>query len=256
MFVAGTTGPPPTDRAIVALLESAGFDVTVVDDDSLDSTSTDGYDVVYVSSSVVPNKVGSALTQADIGLVSTEAYLFDDLAMTRPGSSERGERVGTTIDIDDTGHEIAGGRAGDVVVVDEGSLSFGRPVATASVIATIRGTNEAALFAYESGTAMVGIDAPARRVGLFLTYPNADHLTSDGEDLVVRAVQWAASIAPPGGHDHDHDGCRHHDDDGTRCHDDDGSPMSRRRRHPTSPRRRWRRVVVRCRWALVSSRRR
>ena len=196
LYVAGSAGLPRPDRAVVELLRSAGFVVTPIDDDGVDPTSADGYDVVVISSSVVPGKVGSTFTGSDVGVVSTEAYLLDDLGMTGASSSGRGERTGTTVAMVDSDHQIAAGRTGDVVVVSGGSLTFGQPAATASVIATVAGSSDAALFAYESGASMVGIDAPARRVGLFMTYDNADDLTSDGEDLVVGAVQWAASTEP------------------------------------------------------------
>ncbi len=197
LFVAGGVSLPRSDRALVDLFRAAGFDVTVADDDTVGTSSAVGYDVVVISSTVVPATVGSALTAADVGVVSTEAYLFDDLGMTRAVSSDRGERSSTTVDMVDVDHEISGGLTGNVAVVTGGSLTFGRPASTASVIAKIPGSQDAALFAYESEASMVGLAAPARRVGLFLTFDNADDLTPDGKDLVARAVRWAASAEPP-----------------------------------------------------------
>jgi hypothetical protein len=48
------------------------------------------------------------------------------------------------------------------------------------------------LFGYEKGTPMVGLAAPARRVGLFLGDTNAAGLTAEGLALFDAAVRWAS----------------------------------------------------------------
>ena len=53
--------------------------------------------------------------------------------------------------------------------------------------------SKAAIFAYEANAPMVGLTAPARRVGLFLDYGEIAY-SDDAWTLFDAAVRWAAQI--------------------------------------------------------------
>ena len=75
-------------------------------------------------------------------------------------------------------------------------MGWGEPAASAAVAATHRG--HPVLFGYEVGASMVGLTAPARRVGLFLGPLAGDNLTTAGQQLFDAAVEWAANCAGTG----------------------------------------------------------
>ena len=59
--------------------------------------------------------------------------------------------------------------------------------------------NQAAIFCYETGARMAALNAPARRVGFFLTETSASELTPEGWALFDAALTWAlggASSSP------------------------------------------------------------
>ena len=94
----------------------------------------------------------------------------------------------------ETGSPLAAGLTGRVAVTTAASsFTWGRPGAGAVVVARQVGTTgHATVFGYERGAAMVGLTAPARRVGLFLSDSTPSRLTSQGWTLFDAAVRWAS----------------------------------------------------------------
>ena len=94
-------------------------------------------------------------------------------------------------------HPLSAGLSGPVLVLSEPhELAWGTPSLGATVVATIPGDEtKAAIFAYEAGAPMVGITAPARRVGLF--YDSSGAYNDDAWALFSAAVTWAAQPAAP-----------------------------------------------------------
>ena len=72
------------------------------------------------------------------------------------------------------------------------NLAWGRPGAGALKIAALASApGKTALFAYDRGTLMAGLAAPARRVGFFATETLAESLTPGGLALFDAAIAWA-----------------------------------------------------------------
>ncbi len=181
----------------------AGLSVSVVDDNAVSVGVESGFDVVLISSSVSPKVVGSKFRSSAVPVVAAEPYVFDDLGLTANSGVGRGE-FGSLVSLDvvDSGHPVAAGLSGEVVVNSVASpYSYGRPGAGASVVARLPGGGDrAGVFVYEAGASMVGLSAPAARVGLFLSYATPQSLTATGELLVVSAVGWAidgGGTSPP-----------------------------------------------------------
>jgi hypothetical protein len=126
-------------------------------------------------------------------VIVAEPELFDEMGMTTGAAAEGTVGSQTQITIVDGAHPLAAGFSGDVDVTTEpATLSWGAPAAGAVVVARAAGsTTRGTLFAYERGARMVGLNAPARRVGFFLHEQTASLLTPDGQALLDAALRWA-----------------------------------------------------------------
>lgn len=200
LLVIGSVPPDgPADRAVLERLRQLGFDVVA------SAASSGGLDeearasaLVAVSSTVDSATLGGAFRDLPVPLVVWEPALYDDLGMTGPPDPDvLGALPGGELVIVDPGHPLAAGLSGRVRVADRRGnqyLSQGTPAPTANWIATMPGDPvRATIFAYEKGMPMVGLAAPARRVGLFVSDLIPPHMTRDGWALFDAAVRWAAS---------------------------------------------------------------
>jgi hypothetical protein len=129
-----------------------------------------------------------------------EWRLFDDYAMT--GLRENvdfGEAHGQqSILIENTSnHPLAAGLSGTVKVLTEaGDFHWGKVPASAEKIAVLPGHEDrAVVFGFERGAALVGMTAPARRVGLFMPDDGAAHFTQQGWAIFDAAVRWAVGVS-------------------------------------------------------------
>jgi hypothetical protein len=190
-------GMPPTlaadDAKLKARLESKGFTVTVLDDDAMPPTVPPT--LVVVSGSVASATLAAKYVSFGAPLICLEPFVFGDLKMTgSTRNTDFGQTDGTQIAVTLAGHPLAGGHpAGNLTVVaPASSLGWGVAAAGAEKVATLVGmANRATVFAYEAGEMMVGMPAPARRVGLFPASPTPDRLNMVGWQLFDAAVDWA-----------------------------------------------------------------
>jgi hypothetical protein len=195
LFIVGNTTLSASDSAVKNDLNYY-YTVTVLDDSAAADTSKD---LIVISASVDPALVGTQYKAATKGVVIMKPELFDDMAMTAAGA------FGTTtsqtqVKINTSSHQMAGGfSTGALVTVlnPARTVGWGIPASGAVKVAlTADGnTSHATTFGYESGTAMSGITAPARRVGYYLTA--ADAFTTDGWKLFDYAMDWADGNVPP-----------------------------------------------------------
>lgn len=136
VLVSGGDPLPNPDKPLRDWLIDRGYGVTVLDDDDLgpaEIAALDDVQLVLVSSSVVPAKVGTSLNGVTAPVLSNEGFLFDDLGIATAG----GQTAATT----------------NVVVLDPSSgydgyvsvltaarpLSFGLAVPSADVVAASPG---------------------------------------------------------------------------------------------------------------------
>ena len=193
------------DAAVRDHLVSLGFEVEVVgselfsDDPGTAAQAVDGKALVALVESARPNKIRDFFLHRPVPVVCWSYQMFSELGMTGSGPGERGERPRIdrlTIEAPDS--TLAAGLDGTVAASTEATaFVWGSPAAEATVVATFDGEPErAAFFAYDTGAAMTGATAPARRVGLFLSQRNPEHLTHEGWMLAEVAFAWAAGFAP------------------------------------------------------------
>jgi hypothetical protein len=191
VLVVGNGGAPAAgDLAVRNRLMTLGYTVTTVDDSASRSTDATGKDLVVITSTVLASNVNTKFRNVAVPVITWEHALFDDLAMTSAGGVKRtGVR---DLVITTPAHPLAAGLTGTVQVATAvGDFASGTPNGNAVVVATVPGTTTAGIFAYESGAAMPGRSAPARRVGLFLGDATPTILTAAGQALFDAAVGWA-----------------------------------------------------------------
>ena len=198
LLVAGSAIPPTGDRPIVSLIEDAGIALDIADDDALAGVDPAVYDIVFISTSVVPDKVGATFRDVPIPVVTWEGQLFDEMAMSDSGESSALE---TNIVLADPTHALAAGLdAGWTrVYTSPNRLSYGAPAADAEVVAFQPGhPNRAVIFAYDAGAKRTdGTPAPALRVGTFPSYDGAQVLTLAGRRLLSATIEWSVAGGPP-----------------------------------------------------------
>lgn len=187
------------DLAVVAYLQSLGFQVKQVDEHALDE-ATAGQALILISESVDAIEVGGKYRNVPVPLITFENDLLGDLGMAgqksgRDYGTDDGQRF---IWVVNAPHPLAAGlEAGlqNVLSDEHFKMNWGKPGLGAATIATLRGEpDKAAIFAYERGATMNGdFLAPARRVSFFLWQDTFEGLRPEGLALFRAAVLWAVT---------------------------------------------------------------
>ena len=162
------------------------------------------HDVVLISESIAAASVvftgDRSLKTVPRPILSYEPYMYGGAGWTRPnihvdfGLTGVGavadlglDKLQDSVFVPPSGHPMALGLSGDLRVYDRAyTLSWGRPSATAKVIASLdRDGHYPVLFAYETGAKLAdGSAAPANRVGLFLGQQAIDN------PMAPNALNW------------------------------------------------------------------
>jgi hypothetical protein len=198
LFVVGNTTLNSGDTAAKNRLTQLGYEVTTKSAASSTAADATGKSLVVISSTVASGDANSKFRDVAVPVLTWESAIYDDLKMTGTGSTEFGTTASqTSVAVTNKEHALAGGREGTVSVASSGALSWGKPSSSGLKIATISGdATKATVFAYDKGAAMVGINAPARRVGLFLGDTTAASHSSAAWALFDAAVTWVSSSKP------------------------------------------------------------
>ena len=197
LLVVGETAPLGAgDVAVQTRLEGLGYTVTVVDDVDSGPDWATGKTIVVISATSISASVGTKFTATTVPVVTWEHALFDDLGMT----AVDGTQVAAQHDLVITapGHPLAAGLSGTVTAAStDTEFAQGSPNGNAAIIARLPGAATASIFAYEAGSAMPGLTAPARRVALFMSDLTPASFTADGAALFDAAIDWAVGTAVP-----------------------------------------------------------
>jgi hypothetical protein len=184
-------------------LEGLGFTVKVRGMGALVSADVKFNSLIVLSSTGSSQDVNDQFRNVAIPLVTWEESLFDDLGMTGPAIPARPSDGGlgmirfeapAEIMIKNAWHPLAAGLSSMVRVVTAPNqqLAWGRPSPFAAWVATFPTyPTQAAVFGYDEGAMMVGMTAPARRVGLFFDDETPSVLTEAGWAVFDAAVRWA-----------------------------------------------------------------
>jgi RHS repeat-associated protein len=201
LFVVKSSGSlNAMDIAFKNRLEALGYQVVPITATSATASSANGKALVVVSGTVVSGDVNTKFRDTTVPVVVMEQGIHDDMKMTGTvsGTDYGTASSQTTLTITNPGSPLAAGLTGNVTLASAArTVYWGKPAATASVIATQTGNaNRALIFAYETGTQMVGLVAPGRRVGFFMSDTGSDDWTNEVWDLFDAAIDWAGRVNP------------------------------------------------------------
>lgn len=194
LLVIGHSSIGTADARVRDRVAELGIPVVVKTASATTAADANGKSVVLISSTVSPSNVGTKFRNVTVPVVVWEAAVFDDMGMTGNRSSIDLGTISsqTRLNVVASGHPLAAGLGGLVTVTTSGSMfSWGKPNGNAGIATLANDSTRAAIFAYEAGAPMVGLAAPARRVGFFLHDTTSQVLTANGTALLQAAVRWA-----------------------------------------------------------------
>jgi hypothetical protein len=195
LLVAGSfTDPTAGDMQLRTMLMARGFATVRLVADGTALPDLSDVSLLVIASSCDAAVLGNKYRTATVPALVMEAASFVDMGMTAgPRDTNFGENNATQITIGTPTHPMAAGLMNDVAVVTMTSpITWGVPAASAERVAGFAGMpNRATIFGYAKGAMMVGLAAPAVRVGFFPSDPAATRLTDNGKKLLNAAIDWA-----------------------------------------------------------------
>jgi hypothetical protein len=194
LFVASSTTLTSGDTLLKSRLEGMGYTVTVKTH-SVVAADASGKDVVFISSSVDASKLAAKLRDVATPVVVARFNTLDDMKMTGTGAADYGSMNNYSSVLVSSTHPIASGLTNLLatpVYSAAGTTIWGKPGSSAIKIASYSdNTERVTMFAYDKDAAMVGLTAPARRVGTF--HNHAASAAIFGWQLFESAISWATS---------------------------------------------------------------
>ena len=197
--VAESTNPNASELAVADRLAGLGFAVDFITDSASTTASADGKALIIVSSTVTSGQVAAKFRNVAVPLICWEHAIFDDLGMTANLATDHNAITGqTSIQITAPEHPLAAGHSGTLAVyAPAGNMCWGLPSAGAVKVATVPGdAARATIFAYEQGDVMIGLAAPARRLGFFFEDIGGELAADHAWHLLEKAVTWAVNSPP------------------------------------------------------------
>jgi hypothetical protein len=199
------------DNRVCARLLKAGYTVTALADDVVTPADAEGKDLVILSDSVDDARLGDAFRPVPVPILCSEPYQLDNLGMTFPAQGTDYGKVDARRDmkIKDPSHSLAAGLSGSVAVSKlPFPMGWGTPGDSAELIATLgqpsptqateASSPRFAYFAYDRGSVMPGLAAPAMRIAYFLSSSTWSSATSAGLKLFDAAVDHAVRASTGG----------------------------------------------------------
>jgi hypothetical protein len=197
LFVVGNTTLGTGDVAVRDLLLNMGHTVTIRQAAASTTADATGMGLVVVSSTVVSADVNTKFRDVAVPVMTWEPAIYDDMWMVGTAGGQQGNVTLTTVDIAAASHPIAAGRTGSpsLYTSSQANNAYGIIGGGGVKVAGVPGSStQSAIFAYEAGVAMVGGNAPARRVGFSLSDATYPALTVDGLAMFQAAVIWAREV--------------------------------------------------------------
>jgi hypothetical protein len=199
LLVTSSTTLGAGDAAVRTRLQNLGFTVTVLAASkatAVTGAEADGKALVLISSTITATNVAAKFRNSAVPVVTWEFDLLDDQGMTGTVSGTDFGTFATAqtqLAISNASHPMAAGLSGNVTVVTTAStFTWGKPNANAVKIATLTtDATKSVIFGYDAGAAMPGLEAPARRVALFMMDTTAGSFSANGGALFDAAVKWA-----------------------------------------------------------------
>lgn len=191
LFVAGSTTLNSTETAVKTRLEALFHTVTVKSAAAAVTADATGKTLVIISSTVTPTTVGTKFRTVAVPVLTWESGIYNNMGMTGSTNKDFGTKTSSTqVSITTPTHPLAAGFSGNTTVATSGTFNWGKPNANAvSVSTVVADTSKTLIFAYDVGSVMPGLTAPARRVGFFMH--DTTVLNTSGALLLDAAIKWA-----------------------------------------------------------------
>jgi hypothetical protein len=205
LFVVGDAASlGAADVGVRNRLQNHGYGVQVVSDELSTTTDASGKVLVLTSATVSSSNVGAKFRDVAVPVINWEYALEDDYRFTANADTDRGlAATQTNLVITAPAHPLAGGLPAGTraVATVAGDFCWGAPGGNPIVVATLAdGSGQPCIYGYEANAAMIGGNAPARRVQLFVQGETFSSLNGDGVKLFDAALKWAmnrTSLAEP-----------------------------------------------------------
>lgn len=194
MVVAAPGAPSAAEGKLEEHLVAAGYTVVFRDDDIVTVEELAGADFVLISSTVSSVLLGDRLASVPASLWIGKPYLFDDYGLTGATAEvDYGTKRATKVKITDASHPLAAGYEGKVkIYAAEKSVSWGKPVAAATVVAKVK--TDPTIISIDQGATLADGTVAA---GCRLTFPIYETaplgFTTKGWKLFDAAAAWAAA---------------------------------------------------------------
>ncbi|MCP4334722.1 MAG: DNRLRE domain-containing protein [Gammaproteobacteria bacterium] len=196
MPASSSSNPSPSEVRIIELLESWGYVVQpywAKNSQSSYNSAIAANDVVYVPATANASDIGSKLTNASIGVISSNGALNDELGIASGYDSP----VGSTINISDNTHYITlpfSIAPLNIYSADmQGLAMAGTPASGLQTLGDWSGAGS--LVVLDEGAPLSGGgNAAGRRVLLPIGGSSIDlaHINNNGRLIVQRALEWSA----------------------------------------------------------------
>ncbi len=178
------------DVAAVSHMSQGGRVVEVIDDAVVQSSDATGVKAVVISASSSESPA-ARLREITTPILTWKPYTYDDLRMTGTVAlTDYGSTNATQIVMSSINHPLRAGLNGtQTITTTTRSIAFGRPLASADVIA-YNGSNPT-LFVYQSGDVLTVGTAPGCRIGFPGGSAAMDAFTATGWSLFATALDYA-----------------------------------------------------------------
>ncbi len=199
LIVGNASSPSTKDLSYQTLMESWGYTVTLLDDGDSQAnydTAMAATDIIYVSGSASGASMRDKATFTNKGMVNEVNGKIDNFGFASITSSTA--TFNTFSDTDAT-HYITEPFNGNPVTVFTSSLT--NPVPGGTLAPDLQNVGEVsgilALGTLDIGaTRYDGNPSQGRRVHLPFQLAETTNLTSDGETIIKRSIEWAATVIP------------------------------------------------------------
>lgn len=180
------------EQAISDFVTGMGFEVEVHSEDEQDPVDLTDAAVVMVTESVLSGNIADGYNDVDVPVIINEAWIWDDMGFVADGTQSKTD-IDTTLVIENPGHAITEGFAGDVEIAAQPVIFMSASAfeGNVQVLATVKSTGNVALAVYEAGAQTDKGRTAGRRVAMFLFNDTPLALTEDGWTLVERSILWA-----------------------------------------------------------------
>jgi hypothetical protein len=192
LFITSEAEMARGDEAVKEHIEGIGLKLEVKPATEVKLSDADGKKVIIISSTVASKLIKDMFRNVPISVITWDSNIYKYMGMTNPeGQGKDCDK--TRVQIKESHHPVAASFQGTVQVSSSPvTLSWGQPGSEAVKVATLpEDSSKVTVFSYDTGAQMIGIKAPARRVGLFMTNNTPLALTAEGWTLVTSAVSWA-----------------------------------------------------------------